>query len=622
VLSGWRSRLFILLSSSAGRLSILLSCLPALWPGWVAAQDTYLSPGEAFRVAAQVSPDARLALQITVAPGYHLYRDRLVLQSDAGGAPTLDLPPAERLFDSGLGQEVAVYRHPFQAASHESLRAGARLSLRYQGCADQGLCYPPMTLSWQVQADGRSLKPLADPSAPMTTQPDPAPVTPAATAPADSESRFVGLLRGGRAWQVMPAFWLAGLLLSLTPCVLPMIPILSSIIVGQRATASRRHGLAMALAYSLGMALVYTAFGVAAGWLGEGLAGALQNAWVLGAFGALLAILALSMFGAYQLQLPSRWQSALSERSASLQGGRWVGVFLMGGLSALIVGPCVAAPLAGALVYISQTHDALLGGLALFAMAGGMSVPLLLVGASAGALMPAAGAWMEKVKQGFGFVLLGTALWMVAPVVPTDLLMLSCAALLFMLSAWLGHAEQGPRPAATPGAHWSMLLGKGMGMGVAVLAALELAGWATGGTDLLHPLAQIQQARAGADHPGTLAFTPIQSLAQLDQEVTSSTRPVMLDLYADWCVSCKEFERETLADAQVRQRLGGWRLLRLDLTHDDASGRELLRHFQLFGPPAALLFPARTPGEPRTKVIGFEPPARFLRALDALSQRR
>jgi thiol:disulfide interchange protein DsbD len=219
-------------------------------------------------------------------------------------------------------------------------------------------------------------------------------------------------------------FLIAGLLLSFTPCVLPMVPILSSIIVGQGAPVTRARGFSLALAYALGMALIYTGFGVVAGLLGEGLAAALQNPWVLGAFALLLAGLSLSMFGVYELQLPGGLQSRVSAVSGRLPGGRFAGVFAMGGLSALIVGPCVAAPLAGALVYISQTKDVVIGGLALFSLAMGMSVPLLLVGLSAGSLLPRAGAWMEGVKTVFGVMLLAVALWIVSPVLPGWALML------------------------------------------------------------------------------------------------------------------------------------------------------------------------------------------------------
>jgi thiol:disulfide interchange protein DsbD len=292
-------------------------------------------------------------------------------------------------------------------------------------------------------------------------------------------------------------FLVAGLLLSLTPCVLPMVPILSSIIIGQAGTKSRLRGLALALAYSLGMALVYTSFGVVAGLLGEGLAAALQNAWVLGAFALLLAVLSLSMFGVFELQMPSALQTRISARTQRLPGGRFAGVFVMGGLSALVVGPCVAAPLAGVLVFIGRTHDVLIGAVALFSLAMGMSVPLLLVGVSAGSLLPRAGAWMENVKRLFGVVLLAVALWIVAPVLPAAVLMLSIGAALVFGAALLGLLDSNSDGARR------RRIARAFALVAAVLGTFEIAGALSGGNDPAQPLAHWAGAASRDDRART-----------------------------------------------------------------------------------------------------------------------
>ncbi|MEO8655545.1 MAG: protein-disulfide reductase DsbD, partial [Ramlibacter sp.] len=496
-----------------------------------------------------------------------------------------------------------------------------------QGCADEGLCYAPMERAFRVEpaAAGLVLTALtdeqaqawvpagADRAAERSVTGDVAP------AAAGTESgQFASALQSRNLLRVAGVFLLAGLLLSFTPCVLPMIPILSSIIVGQRGTVSRARGFSLALAYSLGMALIYTLFGMAAGLAGEGLAAALQNAWVLGAFALLLAGLSLSMFGVYELQMPSSVQSRITEFSGRLRGGQHVGVFVMGGASALIVGPCVAAPLAGALVYISQTRDVLLGGAALFALATGMSVPLLLVGLSAGSLLPRAGGWMERVKHFFGLMLLAVALWMVSPVLPSWALMLGAAGLLLGTAVYLGAFERIP-DRITP----RRALTKGLGLLLAVVAMLQLAGMASGGRDLLQPLQHIAAAQAAtlpaaARAAGELQFRSVASLSALDAAVQASSRPVMVDFYADWCVACKEFETLTLSDPAVRERLAGLTLLRVDVTANSADDKALMRKYSLFGPPALLFFPPAGKEMDDARVIGFQNAQTFRAHLDRL----
>jgi thioredoxin:protein disulfide reductase len=394
-------------------------------------------------------------------------------------------------------------------------------------------------------------------------------------------------------------------LLSLTPCVLPMLPILSSIIVGHGGTPSRGRGFALAASYSLGMALVYTAFGVAAGLAGEGLAAWLQNPWVLGVFALGLVVLALSMFGVYELQLPGAVTSQLAGASQRLRSGRMASVFAMGGVSALIVSPCVAAPLAGALVYLSQTRDVWLGGTALFALAAGMSVPLLLVGASAGALLPKAGAWMDEVKRFFGLLLLGVALWTVQSALPAPL----------VLALWGGLAVAaavlvfGLQGGAARRSAWRY----GVAGVLALLGLLQFVGAASGGADPLQPLAHLRGAPAAAPQ-----FKLVRSIAELDAALQGAGRPVMLDFYADWCVSCKEMERYTFSDAAVQRKLAGALLLKADVTKNDADDRALLKRFALFGPPGTIFFDRQGQEIDGARVIGFQNTQQFLRSLAAV----
>ena len=397
----------------------LLFLLGAGGLGSVRAAESFLEPDQAFRLSAQVTDGRTVVVRFEVAPGYYLYRERFGLKpgsEDVQIAP-LVFPAGKVKYDETFQKEVEVYYGGLDLPlAVQSAPGQFTLSLTHQGCADKGLCYPPQTHRLTVTGAPGAWRTVQVQAVDIVSG-EPTTAT-AAASEGGLFDRFGQVLRGGDLWAVAGVFALAGLLLSFTPCVLPMVPILSSIVLGQGGAGSRGRGLALSAAYSLGMALVYTAMGVAAGLAGEGLAAALQTPWVLGTFAALLVVLSLSMFGVYALQIPAAWQSRLHAASGRFQGGRYGGVFLMGGVSALIVGPCVAAPLAGALVYISQTRDVVLGGVALFAMACGMSVPLVVVGLSAGSLLPRTGAWMVWVKRGFGVMLLAVAAWMVWPVLP------------------------------------------------------------------------------------------------------------------------------------------------------------------------------------------------------------
>ena len=565
--------------------------------------EEFLDPAVAFKPTARALDGQTVEITFAIAKGYYLYRDKFRFAA-AGDAVTLapaQFPKGKEKDDENFGKvevyyKQAVIRLPLTRSVSGELPV--KLNVTSQGCADAGVCYPPQMQTLAV------------------TLPDPA-SAPAAPAPAtvdgDESGQIAGLLQGAGFWASLAFFFVAGLGLSLTPCVFPMIPILSGIIAGQGHQASHARGFALALAYVLGMAVTYAAAGIAAGLSGTLLSAALQNAWVLGAFALVFVVLSFSMFGFYELQLPSALQSKLSEESGHLQGGRVIGVFAMGALSALIVGPCVAAPLAGALLYIGQTGDALLGGAALFVMALGMGTPLIAVGIAGGSLLPKAGPWREGVKKGFGVLLLATALWLVAPVIPPVVAMLAWAALLIIPAIFL-HALD-PLP---PHARGGQRFWKGIGIVMLLTGAALLVGALAGNRDPLQPLAGLRGAAVAAEAK-KLPFEPVRSLADLDSRLAAVDRPVMLDFYADWCVSCKEMERFTFAEPAVQAKLAGFTLLKADVTANTPEDKALLARFGLFGPPGIIFFAPGGREIAGLRVVGFQDAPTFLKILDKAS---
>ncbi|UZG43888.1 protein-disulfide reductase DsbD [Caldimonas thermodepolymerans] len=617
-------------------LAALLALGLAVLAGGVRADDDddFLEPEVAFRFAAAALDERTLELRFDVADGYYMYREQFRFAATPPAVlGTPEIPRGEVKYDRTFEKDVETHRGTLRIRLPVVQAEGPfRLTVTSQGCADKGLCYPPMdhhvevalaafgapanrvALLTEAQAERWGASGGLAASLQSLTGAAPVPANLINTrSPTDSD-RIAAALESGRLPTVVAVFFVAGVLLSLTPCVLPMLPILSSIIVGQAEAdgrpVSRGRAFGLAASYSLGMALVYTAFGVAAGLAGEGLAAWLQTPWVLGAFAALLVLLALSMFGFYELQLPSGWRDRVQQASGRLHGGRFLAVFLMGGLSALIVSPCVAAPLAGALVYISQTRDVVLGGAALFALAAGMSVPLLLIGASAGRWLPRGGAWMEHVKHFFGALLIAVAIWMLQPVLPGWLAMLLWGALLLVAAVYLKVFDTLP-----PGARGWQRFFKGVGVVLAVLGAIQLVGAASGGRDPWQPLAHLARAEAATD--AGLGFEPVRSVEELEAVLARAGRPVMLDFYADWCVSCKEMEAFTFSDPRVRARLANALLLKADVTANNRDDRALLKRFGLFGPPGTLFFDASGRELPQLRVIGFQSADRFLQTLDA-----
>jgi thiol:disulfide interchange protein DsbD len=563
-----------------------------------------LDPQVAFRFSARVVDAGTIEARWQITDQYYMYRDKFKFALEGGTLGTPKYPPGKVKEDENFGK-VEVYRKEVKILLPVEAATGpVTLKAVSQGCWDGGICYPPINQEAKLDLAAAGGSPTSG-AAPAAVASAP---TPAA---ADESSRIAGLFKGDNLALVLVSFFGFGLLLSLTPCVFPMIPILSGIIVNHGHAVSHMRAFVLSLAYVLGMAVTYAAVGVAAGLSGTLLSAALQNAWVLGGFALVFVVLSFSMFGFYELQMPVALQSRVSD-TANHQGGSLPAIGLMGALSALIVGPCVAAPLAGALLYIAKTGDALLGGSALFVMALGMGAPLLLVGAFSRSLLPKSGPWMEGVKKFFGVVMLATALWLVSPVIPLWLQMLGWALLMVVPAIYL-HALD-PLP---PHAHGWQRLGKGLGVILLLGGAAMLIGMLGGAKDPLQPLGFLRGGVA-AEAPAP-TFERVASVEQLDARLAAAKaagKPVMLDFYADWCVSCKEMERFTFADAKVAARMKQMVLLQADVTANSAADAALLKRFGLFGPPGIIFWNPSGGELGDLRVVGFQTAEKFLPTLE------
>jgi thiol:disulfide interchange protein DsbD len=572
-----------------------------LGPTLPAVAQEFLDPLVAFKPEAKALDDKTVEVRYSIAKGYYLYRDKFKFAAEGATVGTPAFPAGKKKHDDNFGDVEVYYKEVAIRLPVEANQSGPlNLKVTAQGCADAGVCYPPQEQQLSVTLPA----PGSVSAAPAAAEGD---------ALGDESGHIAGLLKNAGFWLAVSSFFGFGLLLALTPCVFPMIPILSGIIVGQGHHVSRSKSFLLSLAYVLGMAVTYAALGVVAGLTGTLLSAALQNPWVLGGFAGVFVVLSFSMFGFYELQLPSFLQSKLSEEASHLHGGHLAAVFAMGALSAVIVGPCVAAPLAGALLYIGQTGDAVLGGVALFAMALGMGVPLLLVGLSANTLLPKSGPWMEAVKQAFGVILLSTALWLVAPVLPAALVMAGWALLLIVPAVYM-HALD-PLPPRASG--WQRFW-KGIGIVMLLAGAALVVGLAAGSRDPLQPLKALAGSAGGGSAVAAapaVPFTRVKSVADLDARVQAAGKPVMLDFYADWCVSCKEMERFTFSDAKVQAKLAGFTLLQADVTANSADDKALLQRFNLFGPPGIIFFDAKGKEITGLRVVGFQDAATFLQVL-------
>jgi thiol:disulfide interchange protein DsbD len=564
-------------------------------------ENEFLHPDEAFVFRTEMVDAHTLRAQWVIADKYYLYRSqfRFELEGDDVTAELGDAAYPQGVIhtDEYFGEQEVYYQ---DATFHLPLAGEpgetVRLSVRYQGCADAGLCYPPQfkTVALTIPDDNSDDISIAV----QEVQQSVANST-SSIGEQSEQDQLADLIRTGNIAWVMLAFVGFGLLLTFTPCVLPMVPILSSIIVGQKGITTRQ-AFTLSLVYVLAMALTYTVAGVLAGLFGANLQAAFQDPIVLSVFAAVFVLLSLSMFGFYELQVPASWQSKLSQLSNSQQGGTLSGVAIMGFLSALIVGPCVAAPLAGALIVIGQTGDPVRGGLALFALSMGMGIPLLAVGTGFGKFMPKAGGWMNVVKGVFGVLLLAVAIYLLERIIPAWVAVGLWALLILVSAVYMGAF----RAAATG---WQSLW-KGIGLAGFVWAVLLMVGLASGRADLFTPLKGFGGG-SGAVEEEHLPFKIIKSVADLEREVAAASdmgKPVMLDFYADWCISCKEMERYTFSDPQVRQALGNYVLLQADVTANDDDDQALLKEFGLYGPPGIIFFTPAGEERRELRVVGFK----------------
>ena len=619
----------------------------------VHAEEEFLDPEQAFVFSAQMQAPSELRIDYRIAPKYYMYRERFEfhVKDDAAGTQATALlgtpvfPKGEVKYDPTFDKNMEVF-HDQVSIRLPLLKQTEPFTLQVvgQGCADAGLCYPPITydIALEPAAGGgmsivggtRGVKKGAAPAGAISTPTDSnstAGVVGGLSVPSDaasdagSPSLFDAgdttiaqwLSEAGLARILLICFAL-GVVLSFTPCVLPMLPILLSVIVGDQkargGVPSKGRGFALTLMYVLGTAVVYTLLGIAAASVGSVLAAWIQNPWVLSAFSLVLIVLAIGMFGAFTIQMPVSLQTSLNNKVSRLPGGRYGGAFGMGMLSALICGPCVAAPLAGILLFISQTGNLLLGGLALFVLAWGQGASLLILGATSGALMPKAGPWMEAIKYFCGLLLLATALWMMMPVLPLWAQMLGWAFLSMCLAVLLGAFRGDPGPAASAGP-WRLML-RALGLLAAAWALLLLVGLATGSRDPLSPLKGIAQANGAAQTSvAKVNFEKVRSLTELESKVAAAGKPVMLDFYADWCISCHEMEKFTFTDSRVASAMDTMLVLQADVTGNNAQDRELLKRFRLFGPPGIIFFDRNGQEMTDNRVVGFQKADRFLEKL-------
>jgi thiol:disulfide interchange protein DsbD len=588
-------------------LSLLAALLVGL-PAWAQSDakfdleagfgnSEFLPVDEAFRPMLTALDGNTVEFSIQIAPGYYLYKNKIAAAtgSDRVQLGRLNLPPGDMKNDPYFG-DMEVYHEdvfatlPLARATPEALEL--ELEVKYQGCADGGICYMPVTRLLTVSL----------PTATAVTALSG--VAPGNAAPQSEQARLAQLISSAGMWVVVATFFGAGLLLAFTPCVLPMVPILSGIIAGDGDNVSPSRGFTLASAYVGGMAVVYTAAGIAAAAVGVQLQAVFNQPWVLSLFAGLFVVLALGMFGLFDLQMPSSVQTRLAAVSGRQKRGTIVGAFVMGALSSLIVTACVAPPLVATLTVIGQTGDLFRGGAALFALSLGMGAPLLAVGTSAGKLLPKAGPWMVAVKSAFGFMMLGLAIWMLSRILPGPVTLALWGVLIFMAGVYLGGLTTLTAESAA-----TQKLGKGFGLLGVIYGAVLVLGSLAGGHSLLQPLSGIGMgSRPAAIEARGLDFRRIKTVEDLDAALAAASaqgKPAMLDFYADWCVSCIEMEHYTFTDPAVQEALSNALLLQADVTANDEQDQALLRQFGVFGPPTILFFGPDGLERDGFEVVGF-----------------
>jgi thiol:disulfide interchange protein DsbD len=563
--------------------------------------DTPPDVDEVFIFSAQVQDPQSLLAGWQIAEGNYLYRDKIkfeLLDNDNVQLLAFSLPAGENKMDEIFGLSEVYHHDTDVVLPIKRTNASQQFTLKahYQGCSETfNICYPPTNKTILL-----TLPAITDNDNQATIETNNSVSNMPAVSILADQDRIAQSLAEDSLIKIMLGFFGLGLLLAFTPCVFPMIPILSSIIVGGGERITTHRAFILSLSYILAMSVTYTAAGVMTGLLGENLQAMFQNPWIIGSFSGLFVILSLSMFGLFELQLPHALQHRLHQISHKQQGGSLAGAALMGLLSGLIVGPCLAPPLAGALIFIGQHGDPVLGGLALFMLSMGMGLPLLIIGTSAGSLLPKAGDWMNTIKAIFGILMLGLAIWMLERIIPGWVSLLLWGALLIVSAVYLGALNM----LAIDANGWEKLR-KGLGLILLIYGSLLIIGGASGSHNVWQPLQAIAQTNQNNTQDGHgLAFTQVQNLSELEQLLAQSKQPAMLDFYADWCVDCKKMEATTFQDATVAAALIGTRLIQVDITDYTEEQRALLKHFGLFGPPTLLFFDASGKELSQYRLIG------------------
>ncbi len=575
-------------------------------------EDEILHPDQAFILSARLDANNVIQTNILLADKIYVYRDKLqiaIVDGDGHSLGAISLPKGKKKFDEFFGDTEVIYDQvnvSIPIISEASASGQFTLSYGYQGCVEDRICYPPITKYLSVDANQGLIQVVNDlgdassaPMAAVTAQPD------GATTAVSEQDQFANLLKDESLLLVVGLFFLAGIGLTFTPCVFPMIPILSSIIAGQGETITTRKAFLLSLIYVLAMAVTYATAGAIVGYYGAefNIQIWFQDPIILSGFATVFVLLSLSMFGFYELQMPNAIQSRLTAISNSQQGGTLIGVGLMGIFSAIIVGPCITAPLVGALIFISQTQDWQLGGLALFALGLGMGVPLLLIGTSAGKLLPRAGGWMDSVKAVFGVVLLGVAIWLLERILPVGITMALIAALLIASAIYMGALDSLGEAASG----WRRL-SKSLGLLILIYGVAYLIGAAAGSNDLIQPLRGLSASTGSAvQDEQHLAFRQIKGRDGLQRALNDSVqqgRNSMLDFYADWCISCKEMEKYAFSHPKVLAALDKVSALQADVTDNDRIDTELMTSLGIYGPPAILFFDAEGREIRNRRVVG------------------
>ncbi|WP_261840769.1 protein-disulfide reductase DsbD [Aliamphritea ceti] len=606
----------------------ILSTVPAVQAGLFdnadpfGASDGPVDVEQAFMFDYEQGADGKLKLVWTIKDGYYLYRDKTELTTSEQISELSREHSAAKLKSDPLFGDVYVYYNQglmdLQLSSTTGAAVNETMTVSYQGCWDGGICYPPVqkTVSLKdIPVVKASVIPVVAATDPAMANADKViqaviPKQPAQplTTTLSEQDRFAQLLSSSNLLLTLGAFFVAGMALALTPCVFPMIPILSSIIIGQKQPVSAKRGFFLSLVYVLSVAVTYTVIGIIAGLFGENLQAAFQNAWIIGFFSFIFVLLSLSMFGFYDLQLPNSLQSKLNEMSNSQQGGSLIGIVIMGLLSALIVGPCMAAPLAGALIYIGQTGDPVLGGAALFSLSMGMGIPLLIVGASAGKLLPKAGMWMENVKAGFGVMLLLLAVWMLDRVIADGVAIFLYGVILLVSAVYMKALDS-----LVDASKWQRFW-KGIAVLILVYGGSLVIGSLSGSQSLFQPLKGLASNGGVASQEAKVEFVKVTNEQALDQILMTAEQngqPVMLDFYADWCISCVELDKITFVDAGVQQALKSFISVKVDVTANDADSKALYKRYSVIGPPALIFYDKQGNIQPNMTLIGMVQPDDF-----------